>query len=66
LKAVADAFVDLQEARHKADYDNAAAWTRVDVVDLIDLAESAFGHWRVVRGTREAQDLLLSMLTDRR
>jgi uncharacterized protein (UPF0332 family) len=66
LMDVADAFVELQDARHKADYDNAIVLTRLEAVKLIERAESAFRHWRVVRGTREAQDLLLSMLTDRK
>jgi len=64
--AVAGAFVELQDARHKADYDNAVILSRVEVIKQIERARLAFGQWQAVRRTREAQDLLLSMLTDRR
>jgi hypothetical protein len=66
LQAVADEFVRLQNARHRADYDNAIVWSRIDAIELVATAASAFKHWRQVKATREAQDLLLAMLTDRK
>lgn len=66
MKAVASAFVELQTARHRADYNNAVQWTRIDTIEMIDLAERAFQQWARVRGRREARDFLLSLLTDRK
>lgn len=31
LKAVVRTFADLQQKRHRADYDNGKAWTRIEV-----------------------------------
>ncbi|MBL8292566.1 MAG: hypothetical protein JNN08_12055 [Bryobacterales bacterium] len=66
VRAVASAFVELQSARHRADYNNAVQWTRIDTIEMIDVAERAFQHWGRARGHREAQDFLLSLLTDRK
>ena len=41
LVAVSDAFCDLQEARHQADYDHRAAMSKPTVVALVDDAERA-------------------------
>src|SRR5580698_10058514 len=42
VQAVAEAFVDLQQARHLADYDNATSWTRLEALTHIDGAKIAF------------------------
>ena len=66
LKTVADAFFELQQARHDADYNNGMIWTRLDVSSLITQAETAFVEWGAVRDQDEAQDFLLTMLVDRK
>jgi hypothetical protein len=47
----ADAFVELQEARHTADYDVSDTFTRPDVLSKIALAERAFLDWKTAQGT---------------
>jgi hypothetical protein len=49
LKDVAQAFVDLQEARHNADYDLAARFTRRDALVLGGRAAKAFRDWKAIR-----------------
>ena len=66
LKAVADAFVELQQARHLADYDNSMVWVRLEALARIDLARDAFNCWSRVRETVAAQDYLLSLLVERK
>jgi len=67
LNGVTAAFVDLQQSRHLADYDNSKAWTRVEVMSEITTASKAFAMWRRVKSRAEAQDLLLSLFaSDRR
>jgi hypothetical protein len=61
LKNVAHAFVGLQQKRHTADYDNGFVWSGTNAIAQIDLASGAFADWQAVRGTNEAQDLLLWM-----
>ncbi len=67
LRAVAKAFVDLQQSRHLADYDNSKVWTRVAVMSNITTATKAFQMWERVKSRPEAQDFLLSLFAaDRR
>ena len=49
LKAVAQAFVDLQQARHEADYNLRKSFTRGEVNNLVRLAEVAFTDWNAIR-----------------
>jgi hypothetical protein len=49
LKEVAQAFVDLQQARHDADYDLTKRFTRSDVVGLVDRTKNAFEKWGTIR-----------------
>jgi uncharacterized protein (UPF0332 family) len=49
LKSIAQAFVDLQEARHDADYNLRKSFTRNEAEKLIELAERAFSDWQVIR-----------------
>jgi hypothetical protein len=53
LKAVAQAFVDLQGARHDADYATHRAWMRTEATTEVERAEKAFESWGVLspRGT---------------
>ena len=66
LQKVADAFVELQQARHLADYDGGKIWTRVESIYHINLAKYAFSSWGRIRDQGPAQDYLLSMLVSRR
>ncbi|MYI70253.1 MAG: hypothetical protein F4103_16460 [Boseongicola sp. SB0673_bin_14] len=62
---VASAFVQLQEARHEADYNRGLRFTRRETLDLADLAEQAFGDWRQVRGSLPADAFLTGLLVYR-
>ena len=62
---VATAFVQLQEARHDADYNRALRFTRREALDLADLAEQAFRDWRRVRGSLQADAFLTGLLVYR-
>ena len=62
LIGVAKAFVDLQQARHEADYDTARRFTRREVLDLIEEAAQAFENWRRVRKTIQADTFLAGLL----
>ena len=66
LKAVANAFVELQQARQLADYDSSTVWVRMEVLAHIDIARDAFKCWSRVRETAVAQDYLLSLLVERK
>ena len=62
LRQVAAAFVDLQEARHEADYDHLRTYTRKETADLVQQAEQAFRNWTAVRGSRAADTYLVALL----
>ena len=62
LIRVARALVELQEARHKADYDTARRFTRREVLDLVGQAELAFADWNRVRGSIQADTFLTGLL----
>lgn len=66
LLVVARAFVQLQDERHSADYDGAKAWTKSDAVVAVASADLAFGVWKRVRKTRQAQDFLLCLFVKKR
>jgi uncharacterized protein (UPF0332 family) len=66
LKVVANAFIELQEARHLADYDDSKQWSRTDALKVVDQASAAFDAWRVIKGDKIAQDYLLQLLVQRR
>jgi uncharacterized protein (UPF0332 family) len=61
LKNVAQAFVQLQEQRHAADYDNAIVWSRDDALVALDTVRAAFTDWQAIRGHDDAQDYLLQL-----
>ncbi|MDV6320601.1 hypothetical protein [Chromohalobacter sp. HP20-39] len=63
LLSVSEAFVDLQQARHEADYDLARRFTRDDVAALVDLAEDAFAGIDALkrRNARQYRTFLLAL-----
>lgn len=66
LKRVCEAFVDLQQARHEADYDRARGFTRNEVLDLVGMAEQAFQDWAAVSGSEAADAFLVALLLRRK
>jgi uncharacterized protein (UPF0332 family) len=62
LHRVANTFLQAQQQRHTADYDNSTTWTRTDVMTLIDLVASAFQSWHTIRNSAAAQGYLISLL----
>nr|WP_294544670.1 hypothetical protein [uncultured Rhodopila sp.] len=65
LVSVFDAFVELQEIRHQADYDLAKEWTRLEAEDYVRLARAAFADWARVRTTPNAAVFLTALLLRR-
>ncbi len=65
LVDVADAFIELQEARHDADYNRARRFTRQETLDFVDQADQAFRDWSRVRGTLQADTFLTGLLAYR-
>lgn len=61
LKLVADALIDLQELRHRADYDVAAHFDRTRTLALVNKADSAMHAMRRIAGTHEAECFLLAL-----
>ncbi len=62
LVTVAKTFLDLQQARHEADYDRAARFTRPQALELFQQARQAFSDWRQVRGSPQADAFLAALL----
>jgi uncharacterized protein (UPF0332 family) len=55
LKAVADAFVMLQQWRHDADYDLSKKFSRRQVLALIEKSREAFQAWEKAKRADEAK-----------
>jgi hypothetical protein len=62
LRNVARTFIELQEERHTADYNNHELWAFADVETLLDTAAAAFQDWVSVRTDPMAGNYLLSMV----
>jgi len=63
--AFADTFTALQEQRHQADYDPTARFSRAEVIDLINSAETAIRSLRSATRT-ERRDFAVLVLLRRR
>jgi hypothetical protein len=64
LRSVAKTFGDLQEDRHRADYDVSVTFDPQDVLSKVKPAEQAFEHWRMaVESDPLAKLYLLLLLT---
>ena len=61
-RQVASAFVDLQDERHIADYDNHEQWSATEVQAILNSAHSAFQNWESIRTDPMAGNFLLLML----
>ncbi len=62
LLDVARAFVELQEARHRADYDLSVQFSRQEALGLVQSAAQAFADWDASRKTVPADVLLAAMV----
>lgn len=65
LKRLANIFMQLQQQRHAADYDNSKPWGRTEVLTHIDMAQEAFDSWAAIRADEIAEDFLLQLLIER-
>lgn len=66
IQNVAKAFVNLQDARHFADYDTTAVHTRLDTIEFLNQAERAFAAWKKVQATDEAGVFMGALLFAKR
>ena len=62
LKTVALAFVQLQDARHRADYDLSYGVAESSAWELFELATEADQAWERLQGSAEANIFILSLL----
>ena len=66
LRDIATTFVQLQEKRHIADYDNATFWTRTEALLHVAQVQKAFQLWETIRDEPLAQEYLLALLAKKR
>src|SRR4051794_32080240 len=65
VRQIARAFIDLQQARHDADYNLLKSFTRQEALDRVTTAQSAFTAWNTVKARaadKVALELFLSSL----
>jgi uncharacterized protein (UPF0332 family) len=65
LQAIEKAFIELQQHRHTADYDNSKKWARTEVLAQIQSAQAAFDSWGVIADEQMAEDFVLQLLIQR-
>jgi uncharacterized protein (UPF0332 family) len=61
LRNIASAFIELQEQRHKADYDTGANFSRNETKAFLEKADSIFATWREIENTDEATVFLAAL-----
>jgi uncharacterized protein (UPF0332 family) len=61
LSTVANVFIQLQQHRETADYDNSRQWSRTEVLNVLTLATDAFSAWHSISTQDAAQDFLLQL-----
>jgi uncharacterized protein (UPF0332 family) len=66
LQTVAEAFVELQIYRHRADYELTQIFDRIKVLGIIARANSAISAWDRVRNTPNANVFLTALLINSR
>jgi hypothetical protein len=66
LRSVAGAFLELQEARHEADYNLSRTFTRAEVRGLVARVRDAFRLWHDVRTSEAARLYLAALLAGER
>jgi hypothetical protein len=63
LQIVAQSFIQLQEARHSADYDMSSTWTRLTAQQFLLTAKDAVRIWSNIRRTHEANVFTLALFS---
>jgi uncharacterized protein (UPF0332 family) len=66
LSLIAGTFVQMQQHRHTADYDNDNRWSRVDALNQVNSVAASFSAWKGIRKDPEAQKFLVSLLIKER
>jgi len=66
LDTVVNTFIQAQQKRNDADYDNSKEWTQSDVLIQIDAVAEAFKSWNAIAEESVAQAYLVSLLGKRR
>ena len=66
LHTVVNTFIEAQQQRQTADYDNAKQWTRTEVLTQIANVTTAFQSWRAIRDENLAQDYRVYLLVKER
>jgi hypothetical protein len=66
LISVATVFVDLQNYRHRADYDSSFSgdFELSETKQIVERTKTAFEHWRILEPSPAAEIYLLTMLLD--
>ncbi len=62
LYSVANAFCQIQQKRHQADYDLSSSFSATDVELDLRLVANAFASWNVIQNEQIAHDYLFSLL----
>lgn len=62
LVTVADAFVELQQARHEADYDLSRRFSRTDALALVGVADAAFSAFDALKKADQNRRVFLMHL----
>ena len=62
LLNVAEAFVDMLQHRHTADYDGSKIWSRTEVWERIDAVKEAFASWSAIKNHHDAQNFLVTLI----
>lgn len=62
LRTVAQAFVQLQDKRHLADYHNGIRWTHTESLQEVTTVRKALLIWNSIRNQNLAQEYLVSLL----
>jgi hypothetical protein len=65
LVRVLEAFVELQEARHQADYDLTRTWNRLGAETHVTTARNAFASWQAIRRAPNTAVFVAAMLLQR-
>ena len=66
LTFIARAFLDLQEARHQADYNTYRSFSRREALYHFQLATRAIDNWKKIRTTHQADAYLAGLLINER
>jgi hypothetical protein len=65
IQKIAALFVQLQEARHLADYDHSASFMRAEALQTIENVGQAFRDWQMIRACANATVFLAALILQR-